>query len=137
GDDVRTLAQTVGSKGRVVGVDSSETLVAEARKRTQGTNLPVEFYAGSIYKLEFADNTFDGCRADRVFMHLDNPKQALAEMVRVGKKQGTVYVYDPDWETLVVDASEHAVTRKVLNYNCDDTRNGWIGGQLAGKFTDV
>ncbi len=36
GDDVRALAQQVGTAGRVVGVDCSETMVAEARKRAEG-----------------------------------------------------------------------------------------------------
>ena len=31
-----------------VGVDSSETLIAEALKRADGTNLPVEFYVAGI-----------------------------------------------------------------------------------------
>jgi ubiquinone/menaquinone biosynthesis C-methylase UbiE len=137
GDDVRTLAQTVGSKGRVVGVDSSETLIAEARKRAEGTNLPVEFCVGSIYQLDFADSIFDACRAERVFMHLDDPRRALAEMMRVVKQQGIVTVFDPDWETLIVDASNREVTRKILNYGCDHGANGWIGRQLVGLFREL
>jgi cyclopropane fatty-acyl-phospholipid synthase-like methyltransferase len=39
GDDVRALAPLVGSTGRVVGVDHSGTMIAEARKRAEGLNL--------------------------------------------------------------------------------------------------
>src|SRR5215211_3278574 len=37
GDDLSSLAAVVGPAGRVVGVDRSETLVAEARSRTRGS----------------------------------------------------------------------------------------------------
>ncbi|MBI5879733.1 MAG: methyltransferase domain-containing protein [Chloroflexi bacterium] len=134
GDDARALAQIVGMSGRVVGLDSSETMIEEARKRAVGANLPLEFCVGYTYRLDFADNTFDGCRADRVFQHLDHPQQALTEMVRVVKAGGKIYVFDPDWETLIVDASDHALTRRILNHSCDSHRNGWSGRQLVGQF---
>src|SRR5262245_41637369 len=73
GEDVQTRAQIVGPTGRVVGVDNSETMVAEARKRAEGSDLCVDYRPGDVYNLEFSDNSFDACRADRVFQHLDDP----------------------------------------------------------------
>jgi ubiquinone/menaquinone biosynthesis C-methylase UbiE len=134
GDDVRALAQLVGGNGRAVGVDHSETMITEARKRNEGVQLSTEFRVSSVYQLDFADNTFDGCRAERVFQHLDNPRQALTEMIRVVKAGGKVVVFDPDWETLVIDAADHALTRKILNFRCDTFRNGWSGRQFVGLF---
>ena len=43
GDDVRELARLVGSAGRVVGVDSSAEMIAEAQRRSRGLNLPAAF----------------------------------------------------------------------------------------------
>lgn len=134
GDDVRVLAQIVGSTGRVVGVDNSETMIAEARKRAEGLNLPVEYRVGDAHNLDFADNTFGGCRADRVFQHLEDPWQALAEMIRVVRPGARIVVVDPDYETLVVDVPDRALTRKILNFYCDSIRNGWIGRRLPGLF---
>lgn len=116
GDDVRTLAQIVGSTGRVVGVDTSETMVSEARKRAEGLNLPVEYYVGDAQQLDFPANTFDGCRAERVLQHVAHPRQALAEMVRVARPGGRIVVLDPDFETLIIDAEDRALTRKLLNF---------------------
>jgi ubiquinone/menaquinone biosynthesis C-methylase UbiE len=48
-------------------------MIVEARKRAEGLNLPVEYQAGDAHHLDFADNTFGGCRAERVFMHVENP----------------------------------------------------------------
>jgi len=135
GDDVRALAQMVGSTGRVVGVDSSAAMITEARKRAESLNLPVEYIVGDAHRLDFADNTFDGCRTERVFQHVDNPQQVLGEMVRVTRPGGRVVVLDPDFETLIIDAQDRALTRRILHFRCDQiVRNGWIGRQLPALF---
>ena len=134
GDDVRVLAQRVGTAGRVVGVDSSKTMVAEAQKRSEGQNLPVEFVVGDAGRLEFADNTFDGCRSDRTLQHVAHPRQVLGEMIRVARSGARIVVMDADWETLLIDAPDRMVTRKLLNFFCDGIRQGWIGRQLRGLF---
>jgi SAM-dependent methyltransferase len=133
GEDVRMLAELVGPTGRVLGVDSSNFMVAEAKRRTAGTGLPAEFLAASVYDLPLPDGTFDACRADRLFQHLEEPRRALCEMIRVVHSGGRVVVSEPDWETLLVDA-DRVVTRKILNARSDRFRSGWIGRQLAGLF---
>ncbi len=134
GGDAVTLAEQVGSGGRVVGVDNSETLILDARARTADRSLPVEYHVGDIYALPFADDTFDGCRADRVFQHLDRPGDALVELVRVTKPGGQIVVGDPDWETLIFDAPQSDVTRTILNFVCDSHRNAWMGRRLYAHF---
>jgi len=84
GDDARAIAKIVGHSGQVVGVDNDEKMVAEARKRAAGmAGLSVEFCLCDAHQLAFDDNVFDCCRADRVFQHIEAPRQALAEVVRV------------------------------------------------------
>lgn len=134
GDDVRTMAGTVGSSGRVVGLDRSAALVAEASARTGEEAEAVEFRVGEASELDFADASFDGCRADRVFQHLDAPERALHEMTRVTRTGGRIVVSDTDWETLVIDAPDPALTRRILNFVCDSCCNGWAGRKLPGLF---
>ncbi len=128
GDDLRKLADMVGPTGRVVGVDSSETMVREARARTEG--LPVECRVGDAHHLEFAANTFDACRSELVFQHLEEPQQAFAELVRVARPGARIVVFDPDWDTLVVDAGDKELTRRLVTLISDNHRNGWMGRQL-------
>jgi ubiquinone/menaquinone biosynthesis C-methylase UbiE len=130
GGDALALAEQVGTGGRVVGVDNSEKLILDARQRVAGSPLPVEYHVGDIYALPFVDGSFDGCRADRVFQHLDRPGDALLELIRVTKPGGHVAIGDPDWETLIFDAPQSAVTRTILNFVCDSHRNAWMGRQL-------
>ncbi|MCI0539859.1 MAG: methyltransferase domain-containing protein [Verrucomicrobiales bacterium] len=134
GDDVRALAQVVGRTGRVVGVDNSATMLVEAQKRALGLALPVEYYLGDAHHLEFADCTFDGCRSERLLLLLDNPYQALMEMVRVTRPNGWIVAVEADWETFILAADNQPVTRKVMNLICDTIKNGWIGRNLPPYF---
>ncbi len=134
GEDVRALAQRVGKTGRVVGVDISETMITEARRRAEGLNLPVEYRVADVQLLDFPDSTFDGCRTCRVLIHMENPRQALAEIFRVVRSGGTTIAFEPDWETTVIDAPDKTLTRKITNFWCDSFRSGWIGRQLPTHF---
>ncbi|HET8521795.1 MAG TPA: methyltransferase domain-containing protein [Thermomicrobiales bacterium] len=134
GDDAQELARLVGPSGRVVGIDRSETVIAQARERAEETNLPVEFRVADADDLPFPDAMFDACRADRVFHHLEHPSRAFGELVRVARPGGRVLLFDPDFETAVVDAPDRAVTRRLLNHYCDGYRDGWMGRKLPGLF---
>jgi len=134
GDDARIMAQVVGPTGRVVGIDQSIVMVDEARKRAEGSNLREEYHVADAHHLPFPDNTFDCSRADRTFQHLEDPTRALAEMIRTSRSGARIVIADPDWETMVVDAPNRVVTRKILNFRCDMVRNGWIGRQLFALF---
>jgi len=136
GDDVLAMAQRVGDGGLVVGVDNSETMLSEARQRSEGSGLPVEFHLAEVYKLPFPDATFDGCRAERLFLHLEDPAGALAELTRVCRPGGHIVALDSDWETMLIDATDRALTRKIINFICDSHANGWIGRQLSRLFKE-
>ena len=134
GDDVRSLAGLVGPTGEVIGIDSSEAMIAEAGQRAEGSGLPVVFQQADAHHLPFADGAFDGCRVRRVLMHLADPQQAIREMARVTRSGGRVVAFEPDWELVYLDAEDRAVTRAVLKHFCDSIRNGWIGRQLPRLF---
>ncbi len=135
GEDAVALAERVGSNGRVIGIDCSDSIIEEARRRTRSQNLPLTFQVGDVYQLAFADNSFDGCRADRLFMHLENPQKALTEMIRVTRPGGRILVREPDWETLVVDGCDRDLSRQILNLHFDGAiRHSCVGRQLYRWF---
>ena len=127
----------MGDDGHIVGVDSNETMVNESRKRLSAEDLPVEVKVGDVHSLQFPDSSFDGCRADRVFQHLSDRTVALAELTRVARSGGRVVVSDPDWDTVVLDASDKLLTRKVVHRICDAILNGWCGRQLHRLYVDA
>jgi ubiquinone/menaquinone biosynthesis C-methylase UbiE len=137
GHDAMALAARVGTTGRVLGIDASSIMIAEARRRSEGLGLPVAFAVADVHRTGLTHDSFDGCRAERLFVHLVDPVSALLEMVRVTKPEGCLVVLDADWQTLVVDSKYRAVTRKLLDFFCDIGRNRWIGRQLRRLFVDA
>jgi len=81
GDDVIELAQRIGPTGRVVGVDVSNVMITEARRRTAALGLPIAFEVGDARQLRFADGTFDACRTERMLMYVPDVERAMAELV--------------------------------------------------------
>jgi SAM-dependent methyltransferase len=134
GADACAMARRVAPGGCVVGVDGSHAMIATAQRRAEGCGLPVEFQAGDAHRLAFADDSFDASRADRIFMHLDSPAQALREMMRVTRPGGRVLVYEVDFETMTLDMPDRMRTRKVLQMWCDGFRNGWLGRHVPELF---
>ncbi|WP_234329595.1 methyltransferase domain-containing protein, partial [Streptomyces sp. NRRL S-1896] len=61
GTDLGTLAKAVSPSGRVIGIDSSQEMVEQARRRTE--NLPaVEVELGDIHTLPLEDGSIDCAR---------------------------------------------------------------------------
>jgi ubiquinone/menaquinone biosynthesis C-methylase UbiE len=134
GDDARELARLVGPEGRAVGVDASETMIAEARRRVDGCGLQVDFEVTDAQHLPFADDTFDACRTERMLAHVPDPRAALAEMARVTRPGGRVCALDIDLDSAEL---EDRVTRALLESIVHQVRNPRVGGELAQLFGDV
>lgn len=81
---------------KVIGVDSSEGLIQQARE----AGGDVEFQVASAYKLPFEENLFDVVFAHQVLQHLANPVKALQEMQRVCKPGGFVAVREAVYSTM-------------------------------------
>lgn len=137
GDDVRAMAQLVAPGGLAVGVDSSEQMLMEARARSCNRAPNARFALADAHQLDFEDATFDACRADRVLQHVEHPRRAIAELVRVARSGARITVSEPDWETLIVDSDDRLRTRQILDARCDQIRHGWIGRQLIGLVSEA
>jgi ubiquinone/menaquinone biosynthesis C-methylase UbiE len=134
GDDAVAMARLVGPTGRVVGIDISETMIDEARRRTDTLDLPVEYHVGDCLQLAFDDATFDACRTERMLMHVPEAERAFAEIVRVTRPGGRLSVFDFDWDTMVIDSVDRDNTRAVVRSFSDSIKTGWIGRRLPRMF---
>ena len=138
GDDVRTIARRVGPRGHVLGVDTSPLVIAEATRRSEGTNLPVTFRVGDAFALELTDGAVDRCRADRLLMHAQGePADVVAELTRVLRPGGRLVAFDVDWDTLVVDGAEQELTRRIVRSFSDGVPNGCVGRTLPRLLRDA
>lgn len=98
-----SLAKYV-ERGSVVGVDYSDTVIEEARKRLQedAESSNVSFHAASVYELPYEDDTFDVVYAHQMLLHLDDAPKALREMRRVCGVGGLVACREGDWATTML-----------------------------------
>jgi ubiquinone/menaquinone biosynthesis C-methylase UbiE len=136
GDDARGLCRLVGRNGKVVAIDNSKAMINEAARRAEGRFQSLQLNVADAMQLQFPDASFDACRADRSFMHIPDPAQALREMVRVTRPGGRVLVYEVDFETLVIDAPDHDLARRIVNAWCDSFPNGWLGRHMPALFRE-
>jgi ubiquinone/menaquinone biosynthesis C-methylase UbiE len=134
GDDTFEIARLVGREGRAVGIDVSETMILEARRRATSLELPAEFETGDAQALRFEDACFDACRTERMLMHVPDAELAFTELVRVIRPGGRLSVFDFDWETQIVDSPYTETTRLITRSFCDNFKNGWIGRRLPRLF---
>lgn len=137
GFDAIALARIVGSTGRVVAVDSSQTMLEAARSCTKSLGLSIDFVQGDACHLDLADGSFDCTRVDRTLQHIPDPKKVLAEMARVTKSNGRIVAYEPDWGTFTIGSRDRQVTRKITDIWCDTFKSGWIGRYLYGHFMAI
>ncbi|MBI4172315.1 MAG: class I SAM-dependent methyltransferase [Actinobacteria bacterium] len=71
---------------RVVGLDQSPEMLAEARRRSAG----VEYVEGRAERLPFADASFDHLTFTYLLRYVDDPGATLKELARVVRPGGTV-----------------------------------------------
>jgi len=138
GRDAEALARLVGPAGRVIGIDASQELVAQAIERTASLGLPLRFQVDDAQALAFPDNSFDAARVDRVLQHLSDPGQAIREMARVVRPGGRISAIEPDWQTMTVAGVDNDVTRAVVRYKVDvNITHGTIGRELRRLMVEA
>ncbi len=121
------VGQDVASDDRAFGIDSSLTMLGEARSRFSH----VRIAAADARFLPFVDRSFEACRVERVLMHVANPALVLAEAYRTLAPGGRIAVWEPDFESLLIDATDVTVSRLVAVGAGQRVMNGRIGRELG------
>lgn len=73
-----------GHEGRLVGLDRSDAMIAEA----SGRDSMVEWLVGDVEQLPFADGEFERVSARHMLYYVDDLQSALRELARVGATDG-------------------------------------------------
>lgn len=103
-----TLQQRGRGARRIVGVDFSSRMVAEARAELAAnpqSGCEVTFEQADVRSLPFADDSFDLVYTTRVLINLstwEQQKQGIAECLRVCRREGAVLLCEGFWEPLVL-----------------------------------
>jgi len=97
GDIARIASSVVGRKGRVVGYDFSENMLAYARERKMTAMSEydnVEWVQGDALSYPYADGTFDAATMGYGLRNVSDRELALRELSRVLKRGGVAAILD-------------------------------------------
>ncbi len=95
-------------EGSVVGIDNDAYMVELAGRRLAGLER-AEVRLGSVTETGFPEASFDAATARLVFQHLSDPLEALAEIRRVLRPDGRLFITDIDsrWGLLLDPEPSH------------------------------
>ena len=110
------LAEDLGERGELVGIDASESMLRVARSNARGARFQVRFSVGDACSLDEPDASFDAARSERTLQWLADPAAAVAEMVRVVRPGGRVSLIDTDWSTFRIDVGDDALAALVRDW---------------------
>ena len=101
----RAIARRGNFSGHITGVDLSSYLAAAAKRLAgeEGLGGHLEFLAGDVRTLNFADGSFDAVVAHTLLSHVEDPLAVLKEAARVVRPGGMIGVFDGDYASLTFD----------------------------------
>ncbi len=99
------------SPGEVIGIDAVADVLEKAQANIPAGVSNVSFAKGSVYDLDFPDDSFDIVHAHQVLQHLSDPVEALVEMRRVCKPTGLVAVRDADYRAMAWAPADDRLNR--------------------------
>lgn len=107
------LALEVGPGGRVIGIDTSPSMLALARARCE--SLPqVELIHGDAVDLPAGDASVDAVTCTQVLLYVEDVERAVASMQRVLKPGGRVVIVETDWRSAVLNSAHPALTESMI-----------------------
>ena len=133
GDFLRLLAPLV-APGSAIGIDLSETMIAEAQRRAGGGSTNVSFQVGNALDLPYESGSIDRLTATQVLLHIPDTAAALAEMSRVLAPGGLAAFGEIDWGTVAVECTDRELGRRFTRLACDELRNGLIVRELSWRL---
>lgn len=128
----RAVGELQARGHRAVGVDPDEQMLTVARTRWPGAG----FQLGDADRLPFGDGEVAGYRADKVFHLLDDLRTALDEARRILAPGGRIVLVGHDWDTLVIDADDLALTRTIVHARADRLPNPFAARRFRTSLLD-
>ncbi|WP_433729755.1 methyltransferase domain-containing protein [Actinoplanes sp. CA-051413] len=129
----RAVAELAGRGARAVGVDLDPAMLAAARDRFPELDLR----AADAADLPLGAGEAQGYRADKVYHVLPDPAAALVEARRVLAPGGRIVLLGQDWDTMVIDSDQGALTRRIVHARADTIRHPRVARAYRNLLLDA
>src|SRR5262249_21605496 len=96
----------LATEGCVIGIDLDEAMLDAARRRIQGTSLPIRFEKADARHLPFEAESFQGIRVDRVLHFIEDPQAVIHGLFRAGAPGCRIVIAEPDWNSLRIEGGD-------------------------------
>ncbi|MBT3255471.1 MAG: methyltransferase domain-containing protein [Deltaproteobacteria bacterium] len=141
GQVTRQMAE-VCPTARILGVDASEDLLAEAARLQEASPFPnLTFCKGDVYDLSvLAQERFDYVYVRLLFQHMSQPRKALTSIRKSLKPGGILCVVDVDDDWLMLEPepmSLRAFNLAAANGQANKGGDRHVGRHLPGYMHDV
>jgi ubiquinone/menaquinone biosynthesis C-methylase UbiE len=141
GVDTVPLAERVGEHGRVIGIDSDEAMLTEAKTAAGASpwDKNIEHRCGSVLELPLGGDSVDASRAERLLQVLppEAEPMVMGELIRVTRPGGRIVLVDADWSSASVDFSGARLERRLMEFFTLRMRpNGLAGRRLYSLCRD-
>jgi ubiquinone/menaquinone biosynthesis C-methylase UbiE len=93
---VTGLMASIFPEESVLGIDNSTEMISVANKVVKPVHPNVDFMEGDAYSTSLPDNFSDLVYGRMLYQHLNNPKKAATEAIRILKSRGQLCVVDVD-----------------------------------------
>ncbi len=130
---LQEMAEIVGLRGRICGLDVSEDMVEMARQ--QCLDFPqVYVNEGGAEKLPYPDASFDAVVMTQVLEYVADPMATLREIYRVLKPGGRVVILDTDWGSVIWNTEDRDRMARVLRAWDEHLEDPWLPQSLIPKL---
>jgi ubiquinone/menaquinone biosynthesis C-methylase UbiE len=136
GDDANRMAERVAPGGAVTGFDVSEAMLAQARER-HGRTPGLGFARLVGPGIDAPSDRFDGIRADRVLIHVPDPRRTLQEMIRVTKHGGRIVISEPDMPGCWVASDHYDIADRIMGQIAKSCAHPYFARDLYAAFKDA
>ncbi|NJL09228.1 MAG: methyltransferase domain-containing protein [Calothrix sp. SM1_7_51] len=127
------VSQIVGSGGRVVGVDISNGMLEQARRKIKALKINnIQLYLADAETLDFSTNSFDGILCAHAFPWMENKEITLRLWSSFLKAGGLIGIHTPADRTYMVDFILRDIFEK---YGVTISRGNSIGS--VQKFHNI
>ena len=116
----REFARATGPGGLVVGIDASTTMLARGAEENRRAGLDnLALVRGDATAMPFRDASFDAACCFAALHLFADPFAALDEITRVLAPGGRIVLAGQDWDTIVIDSGDPALTRTIVHARAD------------------